>query len=146
MMLCWPGICFLLLAPPWRAITDENRRAIAWLLFKGRHGGESCLNQSFTHFFCPMSDRDISLIAGPSLRPIALEAMSNKESAAEKDAEGKLESAYGELTGDTGHQIKGKAKQLEASAMNVAEDIKHGVQSAAQKVAGAAKKISEDLS
>jgi uncharacterized protein YjbJ (UPF0337 family) len=93
-----------------------------------------------------MSDRVISLVAGLSHCPIALVAMTNATSAADKDAEGKLESAYGELTGDTGHKIKGKAKQMEASAMNVAEDIKQGVRSAAQKVAGAAKKISEDLS
>lgn len=50
--------------------------------------------------------------------------MSNKSEATAKDAEGKLESAYGELTGDVGHQIKGKAKQVHASAMNVAEEIK----------------------
>ncbi|MFN7677066.1 MAG: CsbD family protein [Cyanobacteriota bacterium] len=104
------------------------------------------MNQPFKHFFFPMSDRVISLIAVQALCPIALLAMTNQESAVAKDAEGKLESAYGELTGDTGHQIKGKAKQMEASAMNVAEDIKQGVQSAAQKGAGAAKKLSEDLS
>jgi uncharacterized protein YjbJ (UPF0337 family) len=72
--------------------------------------------------------------------------MANNETAAAKDAEGRLESAYGDLTGDTGHQIKGKAKQMEASVMNMADELKHGVQSAAEKAAGAAKKLSEDLS
>jgi len=72
--------------------------------------------------------------------------MANPENAATKDAEGRLESAYGDLTGDTGHQIKGKAKQMEASAMNLADDLKKGVQSAAEKVSGAAQKLSEDLS
>jgi uncharacterized protein YjbJ (UPF0337 family) len=66
--------------------------------------------------------------------PIAFAAMSNKFDAAAKDAEGKLESAYGELTGDTGHQIKGKAKQVQASAMNTAEDLKQGAKAAAKKV------------
>ena len=63
--------------------------------------------------------------------------MSNKLDAAAKDAEGKLESAYGDLTGDTGHQIKGKAKQVQASAMNVAEDVKEGARSAGKKIADA---------
>ncbi len=62
---------------------------------------------------------------------------SNKIDAAAKDAEGKLESAYGELTGDPGHQIKGKAKQVQASAMNVAEDVKEGARSAGKKIADA---------
>ncbi|WP_233129937.1 CsbD family protein [Synechococcus sp. 1G10] len=66
--------------------------------------------------------------------PIAFAAMSNKFDAAAKDAEGKLESAYGELTGDTGHQIKGKAKQVQASAVNTAEDLKQGAKAAAKKV------------
>ncbi len=64
-------------------------------------------------------------------------AMSNKSDAAAKDAEGKLESAYGELTGDPGHQIKGKAKQVQASAMNVAEDLKQGAKAVGKKIADA---------
>jgi len=63
--------------------------------------------------------------------------MSNKSDATAKDAEGKLESAYGELTGDPGHQIKGKAKQAQASAMKVAEDVKEGARSAGKKIADA---------
>jgi len=38
--------------------------------------------------------------------------MSNKVDAAAKDAEGKMESALGDITGDKGHQIKGQAKQV----------------------------------
>ena len=60
--------------------------------------------------------------------PITFGTMSNKIDATAKDAEGRLESAYGELTGDTGHQIKGKAKQVQASAMNAAEDLKDRAQ------------------
>jgi uncharacterized protein YjbJ (UPF0337 family) len=66
-----------------------------------------------------------------------LGAMSNKIDAAAKDAEGKLESAYGDLTGDTGHQIKGKAKQIQASAMNAAESVKEGARAAGKKIADA---------
>jgi uncharacterized protein YjbJ (UPF0337 family) len=60
--------------------------------------------------------------------------MSNRFDAAAKEAEGKLESAYGEITGDTGHQIKGKAKQVQASAMNTGEDLKQGAKSVTHKV------------
>ena len=69
--------------------------------------------------------------------------MSNKADAAAKDAEGKLQSAYGDLTGDTGHKVKGQAKQVQASAMNAAEDIEEGSKSAAKNVADAAKKLTK---
>jgi uncharacterized protein YjbJ (UPF0337 family) len=72
--------------------------------------------------------------------------MSNRSDAAAKDAEGKLEAAYGDLTGETGHQIKGKAKQIQASAMNAAEDLKQGARSVAEKVADAADQLAADLS
>jgi len=71
--------------------------------------------------------------------------MSNKVDAAAKDAEGRLESAIGDITGDTGHQIKGKAKQVQASAMNAAEDLKQAAQSVAAKVSHAAEKVADDL-
>ncbi len=71
--------------------------------------------------------------------------MTNRMDAAAKKAEGRLESAYGDLTGDTGHQIKGKAKQVQGSAMNTAEDLKEGTKSAAKKVAGAANDMADDL-
>ena len=70
--------------------------------------------------------------------PIAFATMDNKADAKAKQVEGKLESAYGELTGDTGHQIKGKAKQVQASAMNAAENLKEGTKSVAHKIGDAA--------
>ncbi|CAK6692477.1 hypothetical protein BBFGKLBO_01242 [Synechococcus sp. CBW1107] len=82
----------------------------------------------------------------PLTHPIAFATMSNKMDAAAKEAEGKLESAYGELTGDTGHQIKGKAKQVQASAMNTAENLKKGAQSVARNVRDAAGQVADDLS
>ncbi len=60
-----------------------------------------------------------------------------------KKAEGRLESALGELTGDTGHQIKGKAKQVQGSAMDAAEDLKEGAKSVARSVSDAAAELAE---
>lgn len=60
--------------------------------------------------------------------------MSNRFDAKAKEAEGKLESAYGELTDDTGHKVQGKAKQMQASAMNVVEDVKEAARSAGRKM------------
>jgi uncharacterized protein YjbJ (UPF0337 family) len=70
--------------------------------------------------------------------------MSNKVDAAAKDAEGKLQSAFGDITGDTGHQIKGQAKQVQASVMNTAENFKQAAQSVATKVSDTAKKAVDD--
>lgn len=81
-----------------------------------------------------------------SFSPIALSTMSNRLDAQAKETEGRLESAYGELTGDTGHQIQGKAKQVQGSAMNVAEDLKAGARSAAKTVADAAERLADNLS
>ncbi len=72
--------------------------------------------------------------------------MSNKSKASAKDAEGKLESAYGELTGDTGHQIKGKAKQVQASAMNATAELKEGAKAVKKKLSDAADQVADDLS
>ncbi|MCT0217429.1 CsbD family protein [Synechococcus sp. CS-1329] len=72
--------------------------------------------------------------------------MSNNLDASTKDAEGKLESAYGELTGDAGHQIKGKAKQVQASAMNTADNLKQGAKTVAKGISKAADNLADDLS
>ena len=77
----------------------------------------------------------MAMVSHSSLTTTTFGTMSNRIDAAAKDAEGKLESAYGELTDDTGHQIKGKGKQVQASAMNVAEDVKEGARSAGKKIA-----------
>jgi uncharacterized protein YjbJ (UPF0337 family) len=78
--------------------------------------------------------------------PVALATMTNKADAKAKQVEGKLESAYGELTGDTGHQVKGKAKQVQASAMNAAENLKEGTKSVAKKIGDAATEMTDDHS
>ena len=69
--------------------------------------------------------------------------MSNPTDAKAKEVEGKLESAAGELTGDVGHQIKGKAKQVQASAMNAVENLKEGTISVAHAISNAADNIAD---
>lgn len=75
------------------------------------------------------------------INPTAFATMSNKADAVAKEAEGRLQSAYGDLTGDTGSKVKGQAKQVQASAMNTAEDMKDGVKSATKNINKAAKKL-----
>ncbi|MCP9882025.1 CsbD family protein [Cyanobium sp. Alchichica 3B3-8F6] len=72
--------------------------------------------------------------------------MSNKSRATAKDAEGKLESAYGEMTGDMGHQIRGKAKQVQSSAMGATEELKEGAKAVKKKLSDTADHVSDKLS
>ncbi|WP_254945226.1 CsbD family protein [Cyanobium sp. AMD-g] len=81
----------------------------------------------------------------PSTTPIVIAAMTDKMSAKAKEAEGKLESAYGEITGDPGHQIKGKAKQVQASAMNAKEAVKDGAKAMARKASDASDKLADKI-
>jgi uncharacterized protein YjbJ (UPF0337 family) len=69
--------------------------------------------------------------------------MSNPADAKAKEVEGKLESAAGELTGDVGHQIMGKAKQVQASAMNAVENLKEGTNTVAHAISNAADSIAD---
>jgi len=80
-----------------------------------------------------------------SITPIVIATMSDKMSAKAKETEGKLESAYGEITGDTGHQVKGKAKQVQASAMNAAEAVKDGTKAAARKASDATGRLADKI-
>jgi uncharacterized protein YjbJ (UPF0337 family) len=54
-----------------------------------------------------------------------------------KDAEGKMQSALGELTGDTGMKIKGEIKQGKAAAMDAGSDIQEGAKDMARKLSDA---------
>jgi uncharacterized protein YjbJ (UPF0337 family) len=89
----------------------------------------------------PLPAMALAAYDAPSASPMAamssVAAMPNKAKAAAKDMEGKLQSAAGELTGDTESQLKGKAKQGQASAMKAGEDLKEGAKSVAKKVADA---------
>ncbi len=80
-----------------------------------------------------------------SMTPITIAAMSDKMSAKAKETEGKLESAYGEITGDPGHQVKGKAKQVQASAMNAKEAVKDGAKAVARKASDASDKLADKI-
>ncbi len=80
-----------------------------------------------------------------SITPITIAAMTDKMSAKAKEAEGKMQSAYGEVTGDTGQQMKGKAKQVQASAMNAKEAVKDGTRSAARKASDASDKLANKI-
>lgn len=60
--------------------------------------------------------------------------MTTKLDAAAKDAEGKIQAAAGELTGDRGQQLKGDAKQVQASAMKAEVETKKAAQKLAHKI------------
>jgi uncharacterized protein YjbJ (UPF0337 family) len=70
----------------------------------------------------------------PAPLPTPLRIMSNKIDAAAKDAEGKIQSAVGSLTGDKGQQIKGEAKQVQAQAMKAEAKVREEANKAAKKV------------
>lgn len=63
--------------------------------------------------------------------------MSNKFDAAAKDAEGKIQSAAGSITGDKGQKLKGEAKQVQADAMRVDANVKDEVKKDAKRVENA---------
>jgi uncharacterized protein YjbJ (UPF0337 family) len=71
--------------------------------------------------------------------------MSNKSKTFAKDAEGKLESAYGEITGDLGHQIKGHAKQEQAAAQDALADLNEGAKVVKKKLRDAAQRTGDNL-
>ena len=77
--------------------------------------------------------------------PITVSNMSNRFDAKSKEVEGRLESAYGDLTGDSGHQIQGKAKQVKGSAMTAAEDLKAGAKSVAENVSDAPDRLADNI-
>jgi uncharacterized protein YjbJ (UPF0337 family) len=71
--------------------------------------------------------------------------MSKESKSTGKRLEGKLEEAYGNLTGDRGHQFKGKAKQMQASAMKATEDLKEGANTIKKKLEDSVEKLGKDM-
>lgn len=51
-------------------------------------------------------------------------SIEDKMKATAKNLQGKAQEAFGEVTGDQSLQVEGKAKQVEASAMHLAENVK----------------------
>jgi uncharacterized protein YjbJ (UPF0337 family) len=92
-------------------------------------------------FLKPLPALALAVHDSPDSNPMAtmsfVAAMPNRVKAMAKDTEGKLESTVGDLTGDTKRQIKGKAKQGQASAMKAGEDLKEVAKSMAKKVGDA---------
>jgi uncharacterized protein YjbJ (UPF0337 family) len=88
----------------------------------------------------------IAMANNYSLTPQTMGTMAKKIDAKAKETEGKMQSAYGEITGKPGEQIKGKVKQVQGSAMGAKEDIKQGAQSLAEKVSDAAGNLADNLS
>lgn len=88
----------------------------------------------------------LSLAAKPALAfsscatvvPSSIAVFATKIDAAAKDIEGKVESAYGDVKGDVSHQLKGQAKQSQASGMNAIEDAKDAASSVGKKISGPA--------
>lgn len=54
----------------------------------------------------------------------------DKLDATAKNIEGKVQEASGKVTGDKSEQVKGKAKQAEASGQHAVEDVKDSIKKA----------------
>lgn len=70
-------------------------------------------------------------------------SLEDKIRATAKDAEGRLQAAAGELTGDDQLKVEGEAKQVQAKVMDAAGDLKDKVADAADAVGNALKGISD---
>jgi uncharacterized protein YjbJ (UPF0337 family) len=72
-------------------------------------------------------------------------ALNDKINAAAKAAEGQLQSAAGELTGDERLKREGEGKQLQAKVMDAAGDLKDKVQDVAGDLGEKAQEVAGDL-
>jgi uncharacterized protein YjbJ (UPF0337 family) len=70
-------------------------------------------------------------------------SLEEKIRATAKDAEGKLQAAAGELTGDDNLKVEGEAKQVQAKVIDAAGDLKDKVADAADAVGNALKGLSD---
>jgi uncharacterized protein YjbJ (UPF0337 family) len=70
-------------------------------------------------------------------------SLEDKIRATAKDAEGKLQAAAGELTGDDKLKVEGEAKQVQAKVIDAAGDLKDKVADAADAVGDALKGLSD---
>lgn len=88
----------------------------------------------------------MALSAGTSQVPNAIGTMSQDITATAKNAEGKLQSAMGELTGDNSMKVKGEVKQGQAAAMSATSDLKRGAKKAARQLSDASDRAADKLS
>ncbi|MFN7895400.1 MAG: CsbD family protein [Cyanobacteriota bacterium] len=86
-----------------------------------------------------------AIINNHAITPQILATIAQKIDAKAKETEGKVQSAYGELTGKPSEQIKGKVKQVQGSAKGTQQDIKQGAKSIAEKVSDAAGNMADSL-
>jgi uncharacterized protein YjbJ (UPF0337 family) len=86
-----------------------------------------------------------AIINNHAITPQILVTIAQKIDAKAKETEGKVQSAYGELTGKPSEQIKGKVKQVQGSAKATQQDIKQGAKSIAEKVSDAAGNLADSL-
>jgi uncharacterized protein YjbJ (UPF0337 family) len=68
---------------------------------------------------------------------MAIMSLEDKIKATAKDAEGRLQAAAGDLTGDDHLKAEGQAKQVQAHLMDAAGSLKDKVQHAAETVGDA---------
>lgn len=94
---------------------------------------------------CVFQPPAMALTSFATPTPFAARIMSKDLSASAKQAEGRLEAAHGELTGDAGEKLKGQAKQVQAAAMQAGSDLKEGVKSTANKVSDATAKAADKI-
>jgi uncharacterized protein YjbJ (UPF0337 family) len=87
----------------------------------------------------------VAMTNNHAITPQILATMAQKMNAKAKETEGKVQSAYGEITGKPSEQIKGKFKQVQGSAKGAQQDIKQGAKSIAEKVSDAAGTLAESL-
>ena len=89
----------------------------------------------------------VAMTNNHAIAPHVLATMAQKMDAKAKETEGKVQSAYGEITGKPSEQIKGKVKvkQIQGSAKGTQQDIKQGAKSIAEKVSDAAGNLADSL-
>jgi uncharacterized protein YjbJ (UPF0337 family) len=89
----------------------------------------------------------VAMTNNHAIAPQVLATMAQKMDAKAKETEGKVQSAYGEITGKPSEQIKGKVKvkQIQGSAKGTQQDIKQGAKSIAEKVSDAAGNLADSL-
>jgi len=73
-------------------------------------------------------------------------SLEDKIKATAKDAEGRLQAAAGDITGDDRMKAEGEAKQVQAQLMDAAGTVKDKVQQAAASVGDAIEGIAGKLS
>jgi uncharacterized protein YjbJ (UPF0337 family) len=71
--------------------------------------------------------------------------MTKKIDAQAKKAEGRLQSAAGDLTGNNANKIKGAAKQVQGSAMNTAAGMEKGAKTTGQSISESARGFGQKI-